>query len=163
MCHLLKALLMASFVLGCPYTCMSMDWMGITPLRSTQTEVEKSLGKGKLIYGNTFEHKSDLYRVSIAYSLGKCGEHVDAKWDVSAGKVLFIVVQPRKKIFLEDIFKDMTNFEKLPGDFDLPGTFYFLNEAEGVSAEAQTTATTNRTLVTTLFFFPSAKERHLKC
>jgi len=161
--YFLETSLLATLLFLSPYVCLAKDWNGITPLKSTRAEVEKAFGKGKRYGVDTTDYKRKNNRVSITYSLGRCGEHAEATWDVSADTVLFVVVQPRKRTFLEDVFQNITNFKKLPGDYDLPGTFYFLNETDGVSAEVDTGSTMNKNVVTTLFYFPLAKERHLKC
>lgn len=144
-------------------TGLSKAWNGIVPLKSTRMDVEKLFGKGSEAYQGTFDYKLSKQKLSVTYSSGSCKESSDAEWDVPKDTVLSMVISSRKTVFLDDIPEDLALFEKLPGDYDLPGTFNYLNEKDGMSMAVETRSGHGKDTVNTFFYFPTAAERHLKC
>jgi len=139
------------------------DWMGITPLRSSRPEVEKLFGKGVRQYGTTFKYKYKKHNVFVSFSTGLCAQAPEAKWNVEKDVVLDIVVDPLKTLFLNEISLDLAGFEKLPGDFDLPKTYYYLNQKDGMAFDLDSSRGNGKETVNTIYYFPQSSQRNLKC
>ncbi len=75
-----------------------------------------------------------------------------------------MIVSPTEPVSLRKVTEKEEDFEKLPGDFDLPDTYYYLNEMDGMAMDVQTQrGRREESIVTNFFYFPMASERHLKC
>jgi hypothetical protein len=159
----INALLVSALIFGLYSDSLSKDWRGLLPLKSTKSEVEKILGAGRELSPGMVEYRFAKEKISVTYSRGRCNEELEAEWDAPKHKVISIVVSPRKPIALDKILERFEDFEKLPGDKDLPGTYYFLNEKEGMSMAVQTQRDLGNSIVTTFFYFPMATERRYKC
>ncbi len=98
-------LLTAILVLAIPSGLAAADWHGIVPLRSTRSDVEKSLGKPNAKYGR---YNIADEQATIMYSNGRCSRG----WDVPEDTVINIMVTYHGIRRLSDLGIDVKNFER---------------------------------------------------
>lgn len=158
-----RILLSVFFIFCLCSVSLSKEWRGIVPLKSKKSDVQKLAGEGKEIWPGTVAYKIGNISFSVTYSTGKCDENPASEWDVPTDTVVSILVNPAKPIALSEMSEGLAKFEKLPGDFDLPNTYYYLNETDGMSMEVQTRGNGKELIATSLFYFPTEAERRFKC
>lgn len=134
--------------------CAGKPWRGIVPLKSTRADVERLLGPstGPL----TTYYLSDV-TVYFQYASCRCGEKCKDDWNVPPGTVIVINVGMKGVVKLADLNIDLTDFKKLPGDEDIPGSFIYKNDEDGFAIEG------GGDYVSALIYGPRAKDEHLRC
>jgi len=138
----------------------SNTWRGIVPLRSTRADVEKILGPptpdSRSPYAAGYD--TDNEKVFILYSSGLCAANPQHGWNVPAGVVIRISVEPKRKPRFIDFKLDKSKYEQRPDPEVLDFTYY-TNEEEGISVEVNTA----EGVVTTVRYSPGSKYNHLRC
>lgn len=138
----------------------SNSWRGIVPLRSTRADVEKILGPptqdSKAPYAA--DYRTDNERVFILFSTGSCAVNPQHGWNVPAGTVMRISVEPNRKPKFADFKLDQTKYEQRRDPEVLDFTYY-TNEEEGISVEVNTA----EGVVTAVRYSPSSKDNYLQC
>ena len=79
------------------------SWLGLVPLRSTNLDVERELGKAKWSHGSTFVYETACERVSVVYSKGVCEVSEVYRYNVPANVVIRFEVAPKRKITVSDL------------------------------------------------------------
>lgn len=109
-------------------------WHGLTPLKSTRTDVEKLLGPSKK---NIDLYETEKEKVTILYSDGFCKENKRNIWNVSKDTVLAITVIPKENIPVSSfINKFKQHFDK-EVDYKIKGVFYYYNADRSVLLETK--------------------------
>lgn len=130
------------------------EWHGIVPLHSTRADVERLLGAA------SNECKCSYYlddvSVFVVYASGECRSGGSGGWDVQPDTVIRFSVRPKVRPRLSDLKIDEKEFRKTE-DPELPGIFYYTNEAEGFIIEV------DQGIVTGFYYEPDAKDYHLRC
>lgn len=138
----------------------SNSWNGITPLKSTRTDVEKILGtpesKSKGDSSDYFKTKDA--RIFVLYSTGNCDITPSNGWNIPKGKVISISVEPFIPLKFTTYKFDKTLYKKRStGDY--LDSILYVNEKDGV-----------RFTVNTLFneiddftYFPKSTDDYLLC
>lgn len=140
-------------------------WRGIVPLRSTRADVERLLGPPSS--ESPVDRCQCLYQLedvnlSILYANGfPCGEpeQRDGRvggWKVPRDTVIGLTIYFKTERKLSDLNIDESKYEK-EIDKHLPGWVFYTNREEGIRIEGS-----ERT-ATSISYFPSAKDNHLRC
>lgn len=133
------------------------SWRGITPLRSTRSEVERALGRPVLSSKHTATFHTDNEAVSIIYSDGlRCAAGANSEWNVPEDRVISITVAPKGIVLFPSLQLDESKYEKSPDPHRL-SAFEYTNTDEGVSI------TVVNGEVTAFRYRPDAASNHLKC
>jgi len=146
----LRILMLAFAVTAAADSSSTKGWRGIIPLKSTRADVERLLGPSR-------DKVIAIYplpegRVTLRYSQHRC----DGGWNVPAGTVLFISINPEPEP-LANLKLDLTRYRKEPGDYDVLDHFYYRNEEEGLSFSVL------GEIVLEHIYGPTAADRHLRC
>jgi hypothetical protein len=108
-------------------------WRQIRPLHTSRKQVERLLGRPKVIGGvNTYDFTNET--VSIFYQEHSC--QIDSQgWNVPVNTVTSVRIEPRKKARLSGTQWDLSKFRKEQGSYDDPYSSYFLfrNEEDGIT------------------------------
>jgi hypothetical protein len=129
------------------------SWRGIVPLHSTCEDVRRLLGHASC--------KADSYdleneNVFISFTKKHCdGDSV--KWNVPAGTVLSIDVNPKIKPRLADVIGDETRYTQ-SRDPHLPDIVYYADKEEGLTLQVFPNGD-----VGSFFYGPTAKDHYLRC
>lgn len=134
--------------------CYGKPWRNIVPLKSTQADVERLLGPAT---GDPKRYYLPEYTVYFQYATCRCGECKTDVWDVPPGTVITIRVGMKGLVKLAQLNIDLTHFKKWPGADDVPGSFVYMNNEEGLALEG------GGEYVTALIYGPRAKDEHLRC
>ncbi len=138
----------------------SNSWHGIVPLRSTRADVERLLGpplpESKAPYAASYRTKSE--RVFVLYSTGPCDINPSHGWNVPAGTVIEISVEPNVKPKLADLKFSENKYKRIP-DPELLDLTSYTNDDDGISI----TVNTKEGLVTAYSYSPMSKEKYLLC
>ena len=128
-------------------------WRGIVPLHSTCEDVKRLLGHASC--------KADFYNlenenVFISFSKKHCdGESI--RWNVPAGTVLSIDVNPKIKPRLADIIGDENRFTQAR-DPHSPDIVSYTDKEEGLTFQVFPNGE-----VGSFFYGPAAKDNNLRC
>src|SRR5687768_1337971 len=130
------------------------EWRGIVPLQSTREDVTRLLGIPRVTnkYRDLYNLKDEI--VLIDYSTGVCKQ--GGIWNVPPDTVLAISVSPRKALEISDLSLNLSRYQILT-DKHLSGIFYYNNAEEGIHI------TTDREIVRSIDYLPSAKDEYLRC
>ncbi|HEV2705414.1 MAG TPA: hypothetical protein VGV59_05790 [Pyrinomonadaceae bacterium] len=137
---------------------VAKDWRGITPLRSTRSDVECLLGAPA---DPTKEHaavyKLDNEVVLIIYASGQpCGRDASSGWQVPRDTVVEITVSPKSEIRFSDLQIEMSKYQKTT-ELHRADNIIYTNKDEGESINVFLDK------VTYFTYFPAAKDTHLRC
>jgi hypothetical protein len=153
-------------VIGMASLIHAKEWRGIVPLHSTRADVERLLGKperdrdGILVSYRTLD---EIVDVQYAANPQCAAEWPYDSWNVPKQTVTFIRVESKKKeTYLSDLKLDLSKFTKEPGDDDIPGSFYYVNELDGLSLRVGEMGN-ERTLVGAFVYGPNSKDAQLRC
>jgi hypothetical protein len=145
-------LIMVSILTGSAST-NAKTWRGIVPLHSTCEDVKRLLGHASC--------KADSYdleneSVFILFSEKHCdGDSI--RWNVPAGTVLSIDVNPKIKPRLADIIGNLERFTQTR-DQHLPDIVYYTDKKEGLTLQVFPNGE-----VGSFFYGPAAKDNNLRC
>lgn len=128
-------------------------WRGLTPLRSTRTEVERLLGPPERT-GNVSIYRTGDETVQVAYARSPCKGDL-LGWNVPADTVLQITVIPRKKESFAELKLDKSRFIRARGH--VAGNHH-INLEEGLRYEVSPDGN-----IHTVSYIPSSKDGHLRC
>lgn len=129
-------------------------WRGIVPLHSTRADVERIIGAPVAPNGVIYRLASE--QVFIEYSGGPCTKDRPGGYNVPRDTVIQISVSPNALTPLPDLQIGNGGYEKHP-DPELPGVSHYTNREKGVSY------VTHGDKVTTITYFPAAKDGYLHC
>ena len=134
------------------------DWRGLSPLKSTRTDVEKLLGQPD---GDIDPRLMTYYLPDVVVTISlsgnpKCRLTLPYNtWDVTAETVTGIRVSLKRPVVLDEGI-DLTKLKKIMGDSDVADHFYY-SDGEGFSIEV------GNKYVMGYVYEPSSKSRNLLC
>ncbi len=126
-------------------------WRGITPLRSTRTQVERELGALDLKC-QCYKTESEIVRVK--YARDRCTGDLPG-WNVPADTVLSIEVSPKSDQTLSELEPRKEDFVETR---DHSFTTYYGNGNKGIRYSVSSTGS-----IISISYVPSVKDNHLRC
>lgn len=140
--------------------CQTNSWEGITPLKSTRSDVEKLLGSPTPLSVAKYAagYRGNEGKVNVLYSTGLCNVNPDHGWNVTEFTVISISYYPDHPPRLADLKIDRSKFERRPDPATLGSDFY-TNEVDGIALTVDTSDNT----VTRFQYFPASKDDYLMC
>jgi hypothetical protein len=134
----------------------SKGWRGIVPLQTGRADVELMLGipSKQADHHAFYEFSNEV--VTIWYAVGRCDNEGGRGWNVPRGTVVEITVSPRKVMKVAELQLELGKFKKEINDH-FPDESLYRNDNEGLGVE------TIRDKVTALRYYPSEKQKHLRC
>jgi len=136
-------------------------WRGIIPLRSTQADVERVLGKfvreRNCAYSVCSYYLDDV-NVFVVYSSGDCKSEKPSGWNVPPNTVIRFSVYPKIKQRLSELKVDLKKYEKRQ-DPEIKNNVDYVDDEEGliISVNVETD------VVQAFYYEPAAKDQHLRC
>lgn len=110
------------------------DWLKqmekIKPLKSTEQDVEKIIGKPTKRYADVGEYETKNGLFTVTYSQGRCKSSITPKYDVLAGIVVKFDFSPRKKYVLSSLKLNLLHFT-VTETSDVPGSKEYINVSKG--------------------------------
>lgn len=135
------------------------EWRGLVPLHSTRADVERLLGSPSIDRSDITFYEFERESVSFHYAKGPCGVE-SSGWNVPRDTVISIWVTPRPNLLkLADLRLDESKYKK-EKDTHVQYIVNYINDAEGISYEVDTSA---EGMVTLIEYLPAAKDAHLRC
>lgn len=136
------------------------DWRGLSPLKSTRMDVERTLGPPDQKIDN--EQMTYRYPDVIVFfrftSNPKCQQKLPyTSWDVTPDTVTSISVRLRQPRLLADTGIDLTKLKKTKGDSDLPDHYYYWNPDDGFAVEV------GKNYVMAYLYEAGSKQKNLRC
>jgi hypothetical protein len=153
--------LIASLVfVGFPQLPSTTDWRGLSPLKSTRMDVERTLGPPDQNTDN--DHLTYYFPDVVVYfyftSNSKCREKLPyTSWDVTADTLTGINVRLRRPLLLEETSIDLTKFKKVKGDFDMVNSYYYLSDDGSFAIDA------GNNYISGYHYQPGSKQESLQC
>jgi hypothetical protein len=136
------------------------DWRGLSPVQSTRTDVERTLGPPD----QTIKNEQMIYYypdvvVSFYFTSNPaCQEKLPhTSWDVTSDTVTGINIVLRHPPLVSETGIDLTKFRKIKGDFDLVGRYYYTNPETGFAIEV------GNNYVVGYLYGPGSKLGKLRC
>ena len=127
-------------------------WRGIVPLHSQRSDVERLLGPPSGDCKCFYETESEWVRV--VYATAPCVDYPSG-WNVAKDTVLTIRVHPENQQKFSDLKLTTSNFYTAADD---TFTTYYSDRIEGVEYTVS-----SEKLVSSVAYFPSSKDSHLRC
>jgi hypothetical protein len=132
----------------------AQEWRKIVPLKSTQADVERLLGRAEQGYGVVYELKDGV--LSIEYSTGPCRKDRRGGWNVSEGVVISFSFSPKHKQRETDLKLNRKKYRRVI-DTHTGGITYYINDEDGIKYEIQ------QGQVDGIEYYPPKKYDHLYC
>src|SRR5258705_7624001 len=98
-------------VLSLAQAVSAQQWRKIVPLKSTQADVERLLGRAEQPYGVEYELKDGV--LSIDYSTGPCRKDRRGGWNVPEGVVIGFLFSPKLMQREADLKLNRKKFRKV--------------------------------------------------
>jgi hypothetical protein len=159
-----RTLFMAALVVVAAVSTYAKDWRGIVPLHSTRADVERLLGPPETDRGSAIFYSIEFSRVMIEFPQARCSQP-GSLWNVASNIVTDIWVTRRSphEVRFGDI--NVSSGFRTEKDPELDYILYYINDAEGISYEVDTSYGTdaNGAVVVLTKYFPPAKENDLRC
>jgi hypothetical protein len=102
----------------------------IKPLKSSEQDVEKILGKPTKRYVDVGEYETKDGFFTVTYSQGRCKSTITPKYDIPEGVVIKFDFSPRKKYILSSLGLNLLDFT-VTGTSDVPGAKEYSNVNKG--------------------------------
>jgi hypothetical protein len=136
------------------------DWRGLSPLKSTRMDVERTLGPPGQNSQN--EYLTYYFPDVVVYfyftSNPKCRKKLPyTSWDVTADTLTGIDVYLKHQPLVEETGIDLTKFKKIKGDFDVVDSYHYLNTDNSFAIE------TGNKFVAGYHYQPGTKHEDLRC
>lgn len=153
--------LIASLVLiGFTQTPSQTDWRGLSPLKSTRMDVERTLGAPNQNIDN--EHVTYYFPDVVVYfyftSNPKCQQKLPyTSWDVTADTLTAIDVRLRHPPSIKETGIDLSKFKKVKADFDMVDSYYYLSDDSSFAIDA------GNNYVSGYHYQPGSKHKDLRC
>lgn len=146
--------------IGSAQTPSTTDWRGLSPLKSTRMDVERTLGSADQNIDN--EHLTYYFPDVVVYfyftSNPKCREKLPyTSWDVRSDTLTGIDVRLRRPLLLEETGIDLTKFKKVRADFDMVNSYYYLSDDSSFAIDA------GNNYVSGYHYQPGSKQESLRC
>lgn len=145
----------SSLILAFSMTAMTKEWRGIVPLHSTRNDVERLFGLSSYGGGYAYEFENERVFFQYQYPDNECGGKYGL-WNVPLNTVLAVTVYPKNKVIFSTLKLEMGRFKKIK-ILDLPGSYNYFNEEEGISYAV------DNGMITQINYLGSAKDKHLAC
>jgi hypothetical protein len=134
----------------------SNTWNGITPIKSTQEEVEKIIGKPESKDSPFYRTKNE--RIMVLYSTGNCNIKPSNGWNIEKGKVIRISVIPTVKPKFSDYKFDKSKYYHYV-DPHISFVTTYTNKEDGVGFSVNTDSGE----IEGFYYFPKSKDDYLIC
>lgn len=136
------------------------DWRGLSPLKSTRTDVERTLGVPDQNIDN--EHFTYYLPDVVVYfyftSNPKCRKRLPyTSWDVTAETLTGIDISLRRPPLVEETDFDLSKFKKVKTNSDMVKSYYYVSEDGSFAIEAGTK------YVSGYHYQPGSKQESLMC
>ena len=136
------------------------DWRGLSPLKSTRMDVERTLGPPDQNIDN--EHLTYYFPDVVVYfyftSNPKCRQKLPyTSWNVTAGTVTGIDVRLRHPQLVEETGIDLTKFKRVKADSDVVDSYYYLSDDSSFAIDA------GNNYVSGYHYQPGSKQEKLLC
>lgn len=150
------ALIAVLVVLSAQLEARAESWRGLQPLHSTRSDVERVLqvkSSGKEV--DLFELKD--WKVWLRYTNATCAQEALKTRDSSNDLVTLISLIPKKRLYLDVLKVDLSNFKKTYVR-DVANAYILSSEELGFAVH-----TNDQRLVAGLEYHPSAEDRKSRC
>jgi hypothetical protein len=135
------------------------DWRGLSPLKSTRMDVERTLGVPDEKIGEQITYYfPDVVVYFYFTSNPKCRQKVPyTSWDVEADTVTGIDVRLRRPPRVEETGIDLTKFKKVKATVDMVNSYYYLSDDGSFAID------TGNNYVSGYHYQPGSKQERLQC
>ena len=136
------------------------DWRGLSPLKSTRMDVERTLGAPEQTIDN--DHLTYYFPDVVVYfyftSNPKCREKLPyTSWDVTADTLTGIDVTLRHPLLVGETNIDLTKFKKVKAGSDMLDSYYYLSNDSSFAIDA------GNNYVSGYHYQPGSKQESLRC
>jgi hypothetical protein len=138
-------------------------WRGLSPLKSTRMDVERTLGLPERKIDNR-QHQMTYYLPDVTvfvyfFSNPKCEQKLPyTSWDVPSDTVTAIDISLKRPPSVAETGIDLTKFKKIEGSSDMVDRYFYLNADDGFSIEVG-----GNNNVTNYHYRPGSKQQKLRC
>jgi hypothetical protein len=136
------------------------DWRGLSPLKSTRTDVERTLGRPDETLGNdTVTYRFPDRVVYFAfYSNPNCERQLPyTSWNVTSDTLTAIDVTFRPQPLVADTGIDLTKYKKIEAGGDLLDRYNYFN------ADGSFVIEVGNNYLAAYHYRPGNKQEHLRC
>ena len=144
---------------GSSQTPSTTDWRGLSPLKSTRLDVERTLGSPDSKGDNQMTYYLSDVTVVLFFSTNpKCENKLPyTSWNVTSDTVTAIDVSFRHPPLVAEARFDLAKFKKIKGPSDMIGRYYYLNADGSFAIEGDDNH------IAGYHYRPGSKQNHLRC
>ena len=144
------------------------SWRGLVPLHSNRRDVERLLGARSPSQQTLVTYNTDYENVVAKYSDRKC-DIPSSDWNVAAGTLIELVVNPKPSFFLKELHLDSTRYKREeiapnPEINDAPKVWTYIDSSNGIIIRTQSNrGREGDEIVVSIKYLPSKKDDGLRC
>ena len=144
------------------------SWRSLVPLHSNRRDVERMLGTRSSGRQTLVTYNTDYESVVAKYSDGKCGAQ-GSNWNVAAGTLIELVVNPNPGFLLKELHLDSTRYKREeislnPEINDAPKVWTYIDSSNGIIIRTQSNrGRQGDEIVVSIKYLPSKKDDRLRC
>ena len=146
-------------ILAFPSVATAKSWHGITPLRSTRSDVHRLLGKPVIGGDGALElFEGEAGHIHVRYAVKSCEQGLPAdwgNWNVAKDTVVNISITLNRELPIREL--KIRNFRQLKWYTDRSGATYYHDRSRGIEYQVE------GDLVTAITYGPEARDRTLMC
>jgi hypothetical protein len=156
----LSLLIACLIVFGSTQVPSTTDWRGLSPLKSTRTDVERTLGRPDEIIGKEMvSYRLPDRAVYFEFASNpNCERHLPyTSWNVPSDTLTAIDVIFRPQPLISATGIDLTKYKKIEGQGDLLDRYYYFNADDSFVIEV------GDNYLAGYHYRPGSKQKHLRC
>jgi hypothetical protein len=136
------------------------DWRGLSPLKSTRSDVERTLGRPDETIGNdilAYRFPDSVVYFGFTSNL-KCQQQLPyTSWNVTSDTLTAIDVTFRPQPLVADTGIDLTKYKKIEAGGDLLDRYNYFNADDSFVIEV------GNNYLAGYHYRPGSKQEHLRC
>ena len=145
----------------CAQVPSTSDWRGLSPIKSTRMDVERTLGPPaeKINDEQMTYYFPDVVVYFYFTSNPKCRQKVPyTSWDVTSDTLTGIDISLRHSPSVEETGIDLTKFKKIKAAADMINNYYYVSpDDDGFAIEV------SNNYLGGFHYAPGSKHKHLRC
>jgi len=144
------------------------SWRGLMPLHSNRRDVERLLGTRSPSQHTLVTYNTDYESVIAKYSDGRCDTQ-GSDWNVAAGTLIELVVNPNPSFLLKELYLDSTRYKReeitpYPEINDAPKIWTYIDSSNGIIIRTQSNrGREGDEIVVSIKYLPSKRDDGLRC
>jgi hypothetical protein len=159
----ITAVVITCILAGCAYGQSLQEWRKLIPLESTRKDVDRILGKPKILDVNRSLFTAGTSKVIAEFSTGKCDTSSKRiQWNVEPGRLVNLMALESLSKPLSSYVDNLLSFKRSEDNVD-DGVGYSYTSAGGSVVVQSVLKPGIGEVVTVIYLLPRKDQENLKC